>query len=262
MTRRRHAMTLIELLVVIAIIGILVALLLPAVQQAREAARRASCKSHLRQVGIALHNYHDIHGCFPPGSINEWSWNARLLPQLEQTNAFEQLNFNYEPFDSPNFDKNALVLPILICPSDPHGDDVHTASILDGIRFAHTNYVGSLNGGLDRGIFGFGEGIRLADVTDGTSQTLCVGERGVVNDGVDTHGWWTWGSSTTVTTHQDFRKGSYSDPGSIIHWWSHHPGGAQFVFVDGSVHFLSYTIDPQTFASLTTRDGGEVLGTF
>lgn len=259
---RERGFTLVEVLVVIAVIGILIAFLLPAVQQAREAARRMSCKNNLHQVGIALHSYHDIYRAFPPGSVNEWSWNARILPQLEQNVAYEQFDFKFEPFEPPNFNRLDLVLPLLLCPSDPYGEQVYTANDLGGMRFAHTNYVGSLDSGLDRGLFGFGDGVRLADVGDGTSQTLCVGERGVVFDGSQTHGWWTWGSSTTVTTHQEFRIGSYDEPDSVYHWWSYHPGGALFLLVDGSVHFLPYTINPDTFAALTTRDGGEVAGAF
>jgi len=257
-----RGITLVEVLVVIAIIGMLVALLLPAVQRAREAARRVGCQNNLRQLGLALHEYHDAHRKFPPGSINEWSWTARLLPRLEQNNLYGQFDFGTEPFEAPNSDKLAVVLPVLICPSDPYSDEIHVAESLDGIQFAHTNYLGSLDGAWSKGIFGFKRGIRVADVTDGTSQTLAVGERGVVSDGDDTYGWWTWGSGTTLSAVQNFGDGSYSTPGSIIHWWSYHPGGAQFLFVDSSVHFLSYSIDLDTFLGLGTKDGGDIVGSF
>jgi len=252
--------SLVELLVVIAIIGVLTALLLPAIQAARETARRASCKSNLRQLGIALHGHHETRRRFPPGSRNEWSWNGQLLPYLELTALFESYDFHYEPFEPPNDTNLDALVPSMLCSSDPHSHSVHVDTY--GYQFAHTNYLGSLHGAQSRGMFGYHGGLRLKQVTDGTSKTLFVGERGVVHDGVDTHGWWTWGAGTVITATQPFEHGRYDDPQSIAHWWSYHPGGALFLFVDGSVRFLRHSIDQDTFAALASKDGGELVGDF
>ncbi|MDB5387237.1 MAG: hypothetical protein JWM11_2883, partial [Planctomycetaceae bacterium] len=133
MKRKRIArgFTLIELLVVIAIIAVLIALLLPAVQQAREAARRTQCRSALKQIGLALHNYHDNTGVLPPGWIgvnatgqpfvdggNGWGWAARILPQMDQAPLFQALNFSLPLMDPMHATARARMLPIYRCPSD------------------------------------------------------------------------------------------------------------------------------------------------
>ena len=132
MVTRRRGFTLIELLVVIAIIAILVALLLPAVQQAREAARRSSCKNNLKQIGLALHNYHDTHRVFPPGQIrgrnpstgvecgNGFSWGAMLLPFLEESAVYDGLDFTIGPFIGSNktFINSLAGFDFARCPSD------------------------------------------------------------------------------------------------------------------------------------------------
>lgn len=99
----------------------------------------------------------------------------------------------------------------------------------------------------------------MAEVTDGTSQTLFVGERGIVCDGTNTTGWWTWGPTTTIAPTQALRPGSYETPASIVHWWSYHPDGAHFLLVDGSIRFLSYGIDADIFTGLGSRDGVEIV---
>lgn len=256
----RPAFTLIELLVVIGVIGVLVALLLPAVQAAREAARRMSCQNHLRQMGLALHNYHAAYRIFPPGSLHEWSWEARILPQLEQGSVYQRFHFGLEPFEQGNADELHHEVPTLLCPSDPYSDEIHVSEPLGGLRFAHTNYLGSSADGADRGMFGYYASAAIRDVLDGTSQTLFVGERGVIDDGEDTHGWWTWGAGTMISPSQSFREGDHADPESIRHWWSYHPGGGEFLLVDGSVRFFSYATDAETIAAMGTRDGGEVVG--
>src|SRR5271163_4198041 len=123
---RRAGFTLIELLVVIAIMAILIALLLPAVQAAREAARRTQCRNNLKQIGVALHNYHDIHRMLPPGRERSlvdgqgrcFSAYAHILTQLEQPNAFRMVNFNFNPEATQNVPIMNFPMPILLCPSD------------------------------------------------------------------------------------------------------------------------------------------------
>jgi prepilin-type N-terminal cleavage/methylation domain-containing protein len=168
---RSHGFTLIELLVVIAIIATLVALLLPAVQQAREAARRSSCKNNLKQIGIAIHNYHDIFNCIPIGYIDTngsttsnaanqdggWSWAAQLLPQLEQSTLFEQFDFRFHPHgtqanEARNTAASANPLTVFSCPSDTKpptrksgSTDPAATSTANGIvdAIATSSYVGN-----------------------------------------------------------------------------------------------------------------------
>ncbi|MBC7818838.1 MAG: DUF1559 domain-containing protein [Planctomycetaceae bacterium] len=191
--------TLIELLVVIAIIAVLIALLLPAVQKARESARRAQCKSNLKQIGIALQNYHDVHRVFPPastpssrfatGDLSTWSWSVMLLPMMDQSPLFKALAPN-----SPNSLRDALgnplkrtvmqqSLPAFVCPSD-RGGSTNPKRKLDpsglNVEVAKSNYLGCM--GVDRnspadGVFYFNSSIRMSDIRDGTSSTFAIGER-------------------------------------------------------------------------------------
>ena len=261
-SKHTHGFTLVELLVVVALVAILFALLLPAVMAAREAARRTHCQNNLRQLGLALHAHHGAADRFPAGSTDDWSWNARLLPHLEQQAFYDRYDLRRGPFEEPNFAQLGVGFPVFLCPSDPYSAEIHTASLFDGMQFGHTNYLGSLDGGKSRGMFGFNRGVRERQVIDGLSSTIFVGERGVVFDGESTQSWWAWGTATVITATQPFQGGGYEIPQSAIHWWSHHPAGAQFVFVDGSVHFLTYSIDPATFTSLGTKDARDAVGEY
>lgn len=205
----RRGFTLIELLVVIAIIAILIALLLPAVQQAREAARRSSCKNNLKQLGLAMHNFHDVHGHFPTASYqppfrdpntpqswhrrdgwnhsgwsnaHRWSFLVALLPYYEQNALYQQFTStnlgNHVPWDSGQ-EINRTKLPALLCPSDPQ------SSIQRGNDRAATSYHGNRGDYLvgfgwweSRGVFGRGgeTEINIAGITDGTSNTAMMSE--------------------------------------------------------------------------------------
>jgi prepilin-type N-terminal cleavage/methylation domain-containing protein len=324
---RRRGFTLIELLVVIAIIAILVALLLPAVQQAREAARRTQCKNQLRQLALAIHNYESTHGCFPPGQVRMpstqqprvrgWSMFVQLLPALEQTSLYNQWNFT-DPMINETNGNTAIVLPMFLCPSATIKTNPWTRP--NGSRYAIGSYVG--NGGTQShpptsisgdGIFaGTGPAlvspasvqhgvVRLRDVTDGTSNTLLLGERSPVDLNFDSflaagyasapigsYGFWaatngqhgltdlTLSSFAPINYRIPFdfagRPGSISSAASfdtavetvrrLNSFGSQHTGGAQFALVDGSVRFLSDSLDMTVFRGLSTRSGGEITGAF
>jgi prepilin-type N-terminal cleavage/methylation domain-containing protein/prepilin-type processing-associated H-X9-DG protein len=326
MTRRR-GFTLIELLVVIAIIAILIGLLLPAVQKVRESAARTQCTNNLKQIGLALHNYHDTNNVFPPGYIDGdtnpantpnndvgpgWGWAAFLLPYVEQQNLYNLINFSVGVGLGPNAAVSQLPLKVHQCPSDPYQQNftVWPTSVI----VAHGNYVGCdgwiecFNGcggnpqpgpgddGLS-GTFGAaGVGMfyrnshnRFANVTDGLSNTIFVGERCAAHSpstwtGAVTGGrcpaWMStipWTTPYTPPPGPPYDNADYDEALVLAHgnathlpsadfpfydpdtFWSFHtPRGANFLFGDGSVHFLSSAIDPLTYQYLCTIAGGEV----
>jgi len=203
-TVRRRGFTLVELLVVIAIIGVLIALLLPAVQQARESARRMQCTNNLKQLGLALHNHHDTFGNFPPGyvfdsSVNTdgdptWGWAVYLLPFIEQNNVFEEIAPGDQTLLNALGDTNDLAamqtaMNAFLCPSAT-GPDLNEERLLNGEATAVTHYIGvnssdlaarndgipGTNYGAD-GIFWENSECDLAEITDGTSNTFAIGER-------------------------------------------------------------------------------------
>ena len=217
MRSRRTAFTLIELLVVITIIGILTGLLLPAVQSVREAARQTQCTNNLKQIGLALHNFHDSRGSFPPGYVSQvgsggladdlgpgWGWATSILPFIEQQTTYSQINLSKDITDPANATVRMTTLGVFLCPSDG-GKSTFTVQSLGGsspltgsdgqpVQVAHGDYVGVFGnpeitpdpGFLStaperaithRGMFCRNTAVRLRDVTDGTSNTIFVGER-------------------------------------------------------------------------------------
>jgi prepilin-type N-terminal cleavage/methylation domain-containing protein/prepilin-type processing-associated H-X9-DG protein len=280
---RRHALasrgfTLVELLVVIAIIGVLVALLLPAVQAGRESARLSSCGNNLRQLGIALQQYHVVYQVFPKGVevVRGWTVQARLLPYLEEGVRYGQIDWQARNCWQANIDEAGHGVPsrslaVLNCPSDPLAGSIYD----DGEwgLYAKGNYMGVTGSAIMLSLNGMlyvDSKVRFADCTDGSSNTLFVGERGVVDDG--TRPWlgrWCCSSGTMallnhgegdnlLSTARGLQPpGEEEDP--ALHFWSHHPSGNNFLYVDGSLHFLSYDMDQDLLNALATRAGGEVI---
>ncbi|MGQ0636429.1 MAG: DUF1559 family PulG-like putative transporter [Planctomycetaceae bacterium] len=280
MPRRRRnicGFTLIELLVVIAIIAVLIALLLPAVQQAREAARRTQCKNNLKQLGIALHNYHDTYGAFPIGLMwhpsqpfafdnFQWAWPCGLLPYIDQAPLYNLLQPGSTPSAPPatGDPKSPLVLtpiPIFECPSDL-GDPGHFNNMLGG--FAKLNYQGAKpmfirkNWADNANLVNWCA--RIRDVTDGTTNQFFLGERAVAKTGTYTMqgGIWSQMQATNNSIFFDQEVPNQSlDPGTISSSGvccgpdpnnkrgsagSMHEGGLHFLLVDGSARFVSENI--------------------
>lgn len=296
-SRRRVAFTLVELLVVIAIIGVLVALLLPAVQAAREAARRTKCSNNLKQLGIAVHTYHDtfgylptsngygIEGPRPTANPNRKGWIVSILPQMEQTALFAR----FEPFFAvPGGishvdcrDEMAVVLKVLVCPSDPNnGATITTQNQFEGVPVAVTNYKGVIGdtrmggawtGSADchhtigcSGLFyrnNYQEPQKLAHITDGTSNTFLIGEDLPLHN---QHSAAYYCNGDYASCHAPLnympKPPTPGDWPKVISFRSMHPQGAHFAMADGSVKFISQTIDHANYQALSTKGNGETYG--
>jgi prepilin-type N-terminal cleavage/methylation domain-containing protein/prepilin-type processing-associated H-X9-DG protein len=296
--QRKRAFTLIELLVVLFIVAILIGLLLPAVQKVRDAAHRLQCQNNLKQIGLALHGYHDSNNSFPPTFSTQLqpyvSWQARILPYVDQEALWQQSQQAYQsqkwPWASPPH-PNGAVVKLFRCPADP--GDLGTATVTFfnpnplsahpgqiTLQVAFTSYLGNegLNLNSRDGVFAADAPVNLNDLTDGASNTLLAGERPPSMD--LTHGWWYAGPGQRVTGSTDvvlgaaelnvirpdcpvgpyaFGPGAPGNPCDVFHYWSQHPGGANFLLGDGAVRFVSYSSVPTLLPALATRRGGEVV---
>jgi prepilin-type processing-associated H-X9-DG protein len=280
------------LLVVTAITSILLALMLSAVQRVREAAWRVKCINRMKQIGLALHGFHESHRYLPPGvsgdsprePFQRMSWLTRLLPDMEHEQlwrqAIEAYRLDRVPFDTPPHTGLYTVVTAFTCPSDYRVDQTHDTH--RNRRVALTSYVGNL--GTDYrtqdGVLFRDSSITLTDIADGTSNTLAAGERPPSPD--FWYGWWYAGVGQSRTGSGDmligsreialrapfvkscargpyhFRPGQVNEQCDLFHYWSLHNGGGHFLFCDGSVRFLAYSAD-SIMPALATRAKGEAV---
>jgi prepilin-type N-terminal cleavage/methylation domain-containing protein/prepilin-type processing-associated H-X9-DG protein len=297
--RREHGFTLIELLVAMAIIGVLIGLLLPAVQAAREAGRRIQCVNNLKQIALALFNYEGSHRTFPPGYVSGfnavgddtgpgWGWAAMLLPQFEQAPVYSSLNFNLSIEDRANLTGRLATVGDYICPSDTVeiywavDRDVTTGAPRRNIcQVAPSNYIGMYGNGEPGpdgdGLFFRNGKVGIPDIQDGTSHTLAVGERshrlgeatwaGSVTGAImfpvdfdDIGRYRTETSSGMVLGHVGEGSGPGDPRSDVNQFYSLHAGGGvNFLFADGHISFFKSTINYQVYKALAARAGGEAV---
>jgi prepilin-type N-terminal cleavage/methylation domain-containing protein/prepilin-type processing-associated H-X9-DG protein len=296
---KRAGFTLVELLVVIAIIGVLVALLLPAVQAAREAARRAQCKNNLKQIGLALHNYESARRTFPAGFISQaaeingvgigpgWSWGAQIFPYLEESTI--QVDLKRAITDPFHDGVRVLTLPMFRCPSDAPEESsfvVHDDGGIELTRLAFANYVGvagtfevSESPDTGTGLLFRNYGVRIRQITDGLSHTIMVAERASRQSPQST-----WVGAVTNATippiNPDFdneeapvlvltNTGTAAEGRVPNNHFDHvedanseHPQGVNLMFCDGSVQVINNDVDPSVWEAIGTRAGGEPNGVY
>jgi prepilin-type N-terminal cleavage/methylation domain-containing protein/prepilin-type processing-associated H-X9-DG protein len=304
--RKRPGFTLIELLVVIAIIAVLIGLLLPAVQKVRESANRMKCSNNLKQMGIALHLYHDSNQHLPwgystSGTYVYTGWQLQLLPYTEQSALWSQcvtwLTSNPGNTDNDAFPAASFQQALYICPSNTRPTSVTYTPQNPPVVYELTSYMGNTgnngsNNATPNGILFWNGAVKMVQIIDGTSNTIAVGERPCSSD--LSFGWGFspygngYGDGDTVlgandgylasvmgdvTTNIGFKAPLYpasyatsSNPGGgeaydkdSAHFWSFHTGGANFLFIDGSVHFMQYSTSSTVFSALCSRNGGEVV---
>jgi prepilin-type N-terminal cleavage/methylation domain-containing protein/prepilin-type processing-associated H-X9-DG protein len=292
MTSKHEAFTIVEILVVITIIGILIAMLLPALSSVREAARSVVCRNNLHQIGAALHSYESANGYFPPAyaanpqdwEFPHWSWSSLILPFLDSHPLYDELGvatqlFGPPPGLTPPWPTTQRPLSVYICPSD-------SGPILNFFKGSHakSNYRG-ITGNMPEltadyqqelgrnGVMYMNSFTRSKDITDGPSNTLMIGECSLTAQ-TPNHVAALWAgmcgtdASDNTTRVSDCMWMISSDPDWCINglqlqaYGSSHPGGAHFLLADGSVHFLSQNIDGTTLNCLAARNDGHPVNPF
>ena len=305
---RKRGFTLVELLVVIAIIGILIGLLLPAVQGAREAARRMSCSNNVRQIGLACHNYHDVLGSFPPGKLTEprpdgsdagnyFGWSALLLPFCEQENVRRLVDFKEKVYSAKNQEAGQKQISMYLCPSDPDREirevDYYNPDkgyALERLKLAPTHYAGVITEKISEygaatsdgwtllhdelGVMLTSRAVRIADIIDGTSNTIMVTEASSYEKGAPKtydNGSWIVGTNIfrKTTAPINYKPNCAHFDGGAFDWScaecsayqyetrSRHPSGVNVLYADGSCRFVSENVDLNAFAAAITRARGD-----
>jgi prepilin-type N-terminal cleavage/methylation domain-containing protein/prepilin-type processing-associated H-X9-DG protein len=287
--RRPAGFTLIELLVVIAIIAVLIGLLVPAVQKVREAANRTQCQDNLRQLGLALHNYHGAHNGFPPARLTKasgitHSWVPMILPYIEQQALYDRYDFTVNFTQPPNdAGVNQTPLQLLLCPSAPAGRvGTNNRAVLD---YAPTVSIVRPNPFVQQlppadatwlGVMGYNVTRRITQVTDGTSHTILIAE-----DAGRDQAWvlgrlvsgtaprslnGAWADSNHLINVEGYNPATDTVPGPCAvncineeEIYSFHPGGANILLTDGAVRLLKDSVDINLVVALITRQGGEVI---
>lgn len=296
--KNRGGFTVVELLVVIGIIGLLVGLLLPAVQNTRAAAARVACQNHLRQIGLALHSYHAQNGILPPrppgsqpGDPNRiLGWMALILPEVGESAAYDAAvracEQDLDPLHDPPHSTMRHVVKLYRCPADSR----FTSAVTDafGVTSSYTSYIG-VSGSASpepnpnrryEGVLNLNEGVKFTEIRDGLSNTLMAVER-PPPDNLQA-GWWypgyrgngiglrgpnnglflgealTFAGDPCSITRKAIGPGRPDNPCDRFHVWSFHAGGANFLFCDGNVRFLGYATESILYAA-GTRDGGEPI---
>lgn len=289
-TKKRsvRAFTLVELLVVIAIIGILIGLLLPAVQAAREAARRMQCANNLAQLGLAANNFEFTYGTLPAGVVNETgpiryepvgnhtSWTVRLLPYIEQTQAYEEFDQKLGAYAPENAPVRQMRIYSFLCPSSSDSYQ-HSRSGIDEENFPMTNYVGihhSEEAPIDvtnNGVLFLNSNLKMTEIKDGLTHTILISEKRGSGDQLG----WVSGTRDTLRntsiinyaglrlTYEERREKDKAplavgslEVGGL---GSYHTGGVNTVFVDGSVRFLSESVDPEVLKNFGNREDRALL---
>lgn len=291
---RRRAFTIFEVLIVIMVVGLVLSLLLPAMLDARESARRIQCQNNLKQISLALHNYHDMHSVFPPGYIARnvtptdpavdeagpgWAWSVMLLPFLDQAALYRSFDFSVDPM--MNVATSATMIAAYRCPTDPSGSMNYVASFGFG---SMTESPGRPPG---PGVFYRNSKVPEFDIRDGTSTTFMIGERADLHDFIADQPAVPAGAVWLATPLRSFRSAGVADAGAVeaqpsfilagvgqdtpfpvhaVHcrtnhvasFSSRHPGGANFAMADGGVVFLSSDIDYELYRRLGQRSDRQV----
>jgi len=294
---KHRGFTLVELLVVIAIIGILIGLLLPAVQAVRAAARRMECSNNLKQIGLALHNYHGAWNRLPYADIGGlgnrsnyqsfWNWQPRLLPFIEGGAEYQGLDFDQRSYEGDNYGFLKEIHPRFLCPSDSMreqlleeegfpapdwllsqsdyaacvGDYRNSTGIGELPHYGNTAQPVPVRGMMGR----YGWAASFDEVKDGLSNTICVGECIGALSICQNYGAESWATTAHPINHMN--QSLMANPPSLsnprwdesIAFRSMHSGGANFCLGDGSVRFLTESIDGVTYRAMASRAGGEVV---
>jgi prepilin-type N-terminal cleavage/methylation domain-containing protein/prepilin-type processing-associated H-X9-DG protein len=297
---QRRGVTLIEVLVVLVILGLLLALLLPAVQNIRATANRMSCASNLRQIGVACHAYHDDHCSFPRGYkawVNSdplattpgWGWATYLLPYVDQEALHQSLILG-SPIENPvNAGPRMTGVPLYLCPADSNVPATFPIVNASGqflaeaapISYAANYGVGELDQipGPTEGVFYRNSHVKVTSITDGASTTIMIGERawshsmapwvGAINGGLVLGGPRNpWRASPEAIypapifclVQTNSINDTIDNDGGLDDYYSEHPGGVNMLFADGSVRFVSERLNHDVLLALGTRAGGEVVG--